>query len=108
MEREDIVSRLITELGYTTKEAELSARDLQSSAAPVQVAFNKWWEGRGLDPHLEVQGYTLEKLTNDYGFNPIAALLTMDRLIREPDEAIEALNEGYDVVHTSHVLTISQ
>jgi Caspase domain len=102
METEHIISRLITELGYTIDEAELTVKKLQSSTTEVQTAFNQWWEGKDPDLNLEVQGYTLKVLREDYGFNPVAALLIMDWLTRKPDEAARVLSEGYDVVYTSH------
>ncbi len=32
--------------------------------------------------------------------NPIAAFLTLDWLIREPEQAIESLKHGYDFIKT--------
>lgn len=94
----EIVPRLVAEFGYTEKNAQSVALELQACTLLVQEAFEKWWHGEGLDPHLEVKGYTLKRLTEEYGFGPIAAFLDMDWLIREPEEASQALSEGYDVV----------
>ena len=95
---DEIIPRLVAEFSYTEKNAARVALDLQACTPAVQEAFEKWWRGEGLDPHLAVKGYTLKRLTEEYGFGPIAAFLDMDWLIREPETAAQALSEGYDVI----------
>lgn len=95
---DEIIARLVAEFGYTEKNAESVAHDLRACTPIVQEAFEKWWRGEGLDPHLEVKGYTLKRLVEEYGFGPIAALLDMDWLIREPEKASQALSEGFDII----------
>ena len=95
---DEIIPRLVSEFGYTEKNAERVARNLLACTPVIQEAFEKWWRGEGLDPHLEVKGYTLKRLIEEYRLRPIAAFLDMDWLIREPEEAVQALSEGYDVI----------
>jgi hypothetical protein len=95
---EEIISRLVAEFGYSEKNAQRVALDLQACTPVIQEAFEKWWHGEGLDPHLEVKGFTLKRLTEEYRFGPIAAFLDMDWLIREPEKAAQALSEGYDAI----------
>jgi hypothetical protein len=66
------------------------------SAPIIQKAFEQWWYDGTLDAELELHGYTLKRLLDDYAFNPINALLTLDWLLREPEMALAALDEGYD------------
>jgi hypothetical protein len=94
----EIVPRLIAEFGYTEKNAARVAHNLQACTPVIQEAFDKWWHGEGLDTHLEVKGYTLKRLIEEYGFGPIVAFLDMDWLIREPEQASQALSEGYDSI----------
>lgn len=98
IQSDEIVPRLVAEFGYTEKNAERIVLNLQACTPAVQAAFEKWWRGEGLDTHLEVKGYTLQRLIDEYGFEPIAALLDMDWLIREPEKAAQALSEGYDSI----------
>lgn len=91
----DIVERLVSECGYTQKEAELSTRDLQACTPTIQEAFERWWCGRGLDAHLEAQGYTLQRLMDEYGFAVPGAFLMIDWLLREPERASQALAEHW-------------
>lgn len=49
----------------------------------------------------EVQGYTPQKLINEHGMSPIAAIFTLDWLIREPDRARLSLERGHDSIKSS-------
>jgi hypothetical protein len=98
MQPDEIIPRLVSEFGYTEKNAERVAHNLQECTPVVQEAFEKWWRGEGLDAHLEVKGYTLKRLIEEYGLRPIAAFLDLDWLIREPEQALKALSRGYDVI----------
>ena len=95
---DELMTRLVAEFGYTEKNAEGIARNILECTPIVQEAFEKWWRGEGIDPLLEVKGYTLQRLIKQYGFTPIAAFLDMDWLIREPEEAAKALSRGYDFI----------
>jgi hypothetical protein len=93
---EAIIARIVSEFSYTEKEAKVVVPDLETSDPIVQEAFEKWWSGGGLDEELVVQGYTLQKLIDKHGFNPINAFLTMNWLIREPEKALRGLSKRRD------------
>jgi hypothetical protein len=93
---QDVMQKLINDFGYTEQNAERAVSSLLVSASIIQKAFEQWWSDGTLDVELEVHGYTLKRLMDEYAFNPINALLTMDWLLREPDMALVALDEGYD------------
>lgn len=95
---EDLKQRLIAEFGYREQDAERVTQSLQTCAPHIQKAFEQWWHDGSLDTALEIHGYTLKRLMDDYDFNPVNALLTMDWLLREPEMALAALAEGYDHV----------
>ena len=50
-------------------------------------------------PQVEVEGYTVEKLKKGHGMNEIAAVLTLDWLKREPEEAKKSLKKGHDFIY---------
>jgi hypothetical protein len=56
---------------------------------------------------LRIQGYTLQRLIDKHDLEPIGAFLTIGWLIHEPDGALQALSEGYDLMSeaTSHLDT---
>ncbi|HTK09753.1 MAG TPA: hypothetical protein VL485_21455 [Ktedonobacteraceae bacterium] len=98
IEPEAIALRLEAEFGYTRKRAEETARKLQTCAPAIQKAFEQWWRGQGFAEQLEAQGYTLQRLMDEHNFRPVGAFLTMDWIMREPDQALRALARGYDRV----------
>lgn len=57
-----------------------------------RILNNEEYEG------IEIEGYTIEKLSDEYGMNEIAALLTLDWLKKEPENAKASLERGYDEV----------
>lgn len=54
--------------------------------------------------HLELNllGYTVDRLINEHGMNEVAAHLTLDWIVREPDKALESLKRGHDFVGPSN------
>ncbi len=54
--------------------------------------------------HLELilLGYSIEKLKKEQGMNEIAAYLTLDWIMHDPDEAIKSLNKGHDFIKSSN------
>lgn len=97
MDREELTSRLAKEYGYPPDGARLIAKRLTVSAPSVQEAF-RTWSISGAIPDLAVDGYTVPLLMEQHGMNPIAALLTLDWLLREPDRASDSLRKGHDRV----------
>jgi len=44
----------------------------------------------------EVEGYTVEMLMKEHSMNEIAAFLTLDWIIREPQKALKSLQKGHE------------
>lgn len=95
MEKDALISRLISEFKYPPKGAALVAEKILACAPDLQRAFTTWWENGEL-PSVEVEGYSVERLMLEHGMNPIAALLTLDFLRREPQRALTSLHKGHD------------
>ena len=49
-------------------------------------------------PLREENGFTVKKLIDEYGMNPIGAFLTLDWIIKKPKEALKALAHGFDEI----------
>ncbi len=88
--------RLMEELSYPPAGATLIIAKLRGAAPLIQEAFWQWWED-GILPDLTVAGITFQTLVTDHGMNPIAALLTIDWLIRDPNAALRSLKKGHDI-----------
>jgi len=86
---------LISEWKYTEHEAKMVTEDLLVSQPQIQQSFDLW-QASGDLPTLEVEGYTVQQLAKEHGMNPMAALLTLDWLLTDPESAKSAIAEGYD------------
>lgn len=51
---------------------------------------------------LNLLGYSVDNLAKDHGMNEVAAYLTLDWIIREPDKALESIKRGHDFVESSN------
>lgn len=93
----ELIHRLTTEFGYPPKGAQIVAEKLANCTPQIQATFTKFWE-TGEISVMEVEGYTVSRLMAEHGMKPIAAFLTLDWLIREPEKAKASLKKGHDVV----------
>lgn len=92
-----LVPQLVGELGYSPHAADIVARELIEAAPRVRDVFFQWWE-TGKIAELEVEGYSVQRLMDERNMNPVAACLTLDWLIKEPEAALASLARGYDWV----------
>ena len=92
-----LIPQLMSELNYSYQGAQLVVVKLRQSAPEIQAAFTTWWQS-GHIPELEVNSYNVERLMQHHSMNPIAALLTLDWLMREPAKALASLQRGHDEV----------
>ena len=90
-----LVSRLVHGFGYSPQGAGLVATKLASCAPVVQQAFEQWWT-TGRLPDLMVEEYDVARLAKEHNMRPVAALLTLDWLLREPAKARASLGRGHD------------
>jgi hypothetical protein len=93
----DYLPRLQNELGYSSAEAEFAILDLSDADELIQKEFLNWWN-TGQVSELMIEGYTVERLNAEHSMNPIAAFLTLDWLLKEPDVALKSLSHGHDVI----------
>jgi len=92
-----LLPRLIEEFGYSKENAAEVVDDLSNCSEQIISAFLRWWN-TGVLPDIEIEQYNVSRLRKEYGMNPIAALLSLDWLIKEPEEAKAALKRGYDEI----------
>ena len=97
IQKDEVMHFLTVEAGYTSGEADAAASDLLVSHPTIQQAFEQW-RHTGELPTFAVEAYTAQRLVTEYGFHPVAALLTMGWLLTDPVAASAALRHGYDTV----------
>jgi hypothetical protein len=97
--RQELVTRLTDELSYPPYSAQLMADKVQRLQPELQEPFERWWNTGEL-PAMKVEGYTVVGLMKRRSLNPLAALMTLDWLLREPELARETIERGFDSVET--------
>jgi hypothetical protein len=96
--RPERIARLTDDMGFSSPKAELMADSLEGLHPDLHEGFMLWWNTGEL-PAMEVEGYTAEFLVKEHGFTPLAALLTLSSLRRDPGPAKATLTR-YDEVIT--------
>jgi hypothetical protein len=97
MEVQSLTPRLMSDFGYPEKGAQITAKKLTECHPSVRSIFQEWWKTGNL-LELTVEGYSLSSLIAEHNLKPIGAFLTLDWLIREPEQAKAALQKGHDKV----------
>ncbi len=90
-----IAERLVETHGYPRHAAEVVAADLMELSPPVAAAFLAWWSS-GVVHGVTVEGYTVDCLQVKFGMHPVAAYLTLEWLVQEPEQALAVLRHGLD------------
>jgi hypothetical protein len=98
MNKTNVIKKLISDFSYPETGAQLIAEKIEESSPGIQEAFQVYFTS-GEFPIFSIEGYTLQNLMSDHGMNPIAALLTLDWLVREPEQALKSLERGHDDVN---------
>lgn len=96
--RDELIVRLIDEFGFPSQGAALIADKLLDLQPVLKLSFEEWWK-TGRLPDLKIEGYSLGKLMSDHGMKTVAAFLTLDWLLREPERAKASLKRGHDFVN---------
>ena len=91
------IQRLIEEFGYTISSAKMIWTKINEISPDLFIAFMNWWEN-GEQPDVIVEGISYKVLVTEYSMNPIAAILTLDWVKRDPKTAKESLKKGYDII----------
>lgn len=87
-----IYSALI-ENGYSEKSANLVIEDLLHLSSPLNEYLVEWIEN-GICKDFVSEGYSITAFMEKRKMKYPAALLTMDWLIKEPEQAKESLKRG--------------
>ncbi|MFH1451444.1 MAG: hypothetical protein ABIF89_02440 [bacterium] len=49
-------------------------------------------------PEAEIKGWSIKRLIEERGMDPVGAFIMYDWLMRDSRQAVEALAEGYDII----------
>ncbi len=88
------IFRILKERGYSDYSAKLVTADLMCLSAPLDKMLQAWVDNEREQPDYSCNGYSIHCLQRERGMKYPAALLTMDWLMKEPEEAKKSLNKG--------------
>lgn len=87
------ISRILQDRGYSEKQSVRVAAELQYIDDNLKSHLNKWLVSEEESDYY-AEGFSLLELKRKYDMTYPAALLTMDWLIKEPENAIRSINKG--------------
>lgn len=93
----DLLPRLMAEFNYPPKGAQIVADKLVACTSLIKEIFSHWWQTGELS-NIQVEGYTIQQLIEQHSMKPIAAILTLDWLARDPVAAQASLKRKHDYV----------
>lgn len=83
-------------LDYTPEEAERVSQELANLDVSLRELLDAWMTNEDVTADVEIGEYSIRTLRERFGMNFIAALLTLDWMVKEPDVAIPAIEEGVE------------
>ena len=93
--KDNFVSALLAKDGsYTPVRADRIFNQLERADDDIQAAVSQWLDN-AVEPAIpSIDGWDVARLKSRLGKNTLAALLTIDWLRKEPQQALSALKEG--------------
>lgn len=92
--KEKVINALVTRLNYSLQKAGLLWNELAQMDEALFSVLLRWLDSGDGSDQVQYEGYCVDSLCEDYGMNIISALLTLDWVIKEPEQAVSALREG--------------
>ena len=85
---------LMSRLGYSEQDAIVLCADLERLDQALVPVLNRWIETGDCAGATVHSGYSIDSLCSEFEMNFIAAILTLDWIIKEPEQALSALKSG--------------
>ena len=83
------------ELGYTKQQFDAVVEDLKDLSPELKSLFERWIENREDKGDFEAHGFSVSGLMEKFKMNFVAAILTMDWIVKEPDGAVKAIKASF-------------
>lgn len=91
----EIKELLMKRLSYTPQEATIICNDLKNLNPSLVPLLERWIQNdEEITDTQEFNGYSINRLLNGSKMNFIAALLTLDWIIKNPEKAIPLIRCG--------------
>lgn len=92
--RKDYVYNVLKERGYDSHSAELVVEELTKLEKPLNDYLECWLLDESDKKDFVANGYSISQLQSERQMSYPAALLTIDWLIKEPENANASLSKG--------------
>lgn len=92
MKKQEIFDRLCAK-GFDEQSSEILAENLATMSPRLQERLDTWLK-TGEESDFESHGMSIQRLMEENDMQYQAALLTMDWILKEPDQALQALDRG--------------
>lgn len=92
----DIRNIVMERLSCSEKDAVILCDNLKKIDSTLVPVLHRWIDTGDRADATTYRGYSIDTLCSDYGMNFIAALLTVDWIIKEPEAAVLALQDGIE------------
>lgn len=91
---ENIRELLMSRFGYSEQDADMLCADLKHLNQALVPILNGWIETGDCADATVHSGYSVDSLRSGFEMNFIAAILNLDWIIKEPEQALPALKSG--------------
>lgn len=91
---ENIRELLVSRFGYSEQDTDMLYADLEHLDQALAQILNRWIETGDCADATVYSGYSIDSLCSEFEMNFIAAILTLDWIIKEPEQALSALKSG--------------
>ena len=91
---EKLIYKTLLDRGYDEKLARMVLPDLLDLSEPLKRLLKAWLENEKQQSDYAVAGFSVSEMQKERGMNYPAALLTIDWLIKEPENAKRSLTKG--------------
>ena len=93
MEEQKIIDILV-ERGFNPKNASLVAKDLLNISPDLSGKVGSWLSNENNQEDANAEGYSVRYFQNSFGMSYPAALLTIDWLKKDPENALKSICKG--------------
>ena len=84
---------MLVKRGFTQLQARKLAEELNKVDAKLRPALEKWLND-GFETDYTVQGFSISGLMKQYDLTYPAAILSLDWILKDPDNAIKCIKKG--------------
>lgn len=85
---------LMGRLGYKPHEADTVVQDLERLSPVLRPILDRWIADGTESDSQEFHGYSIDSLRKGSPLNFIAALLTLNWIVRDPEKATSVIRKG--------------